>query len=527
MPRLRHSLASLTGYRLGYSPQRPYPWRWATPVGLLILLTSSALLACLNVPLSAYDIVQEFTYFPNATVAPLPLSNMVPAFLRAPPATFAPQTLHLDDTFRLNNSLFSYTIVSAFDAADHKTPVSSFPYYNNPFSHNCDVTSITARVTRTLGESSIPYQYYGWNISGLVSCTSPTVFQMTWGLPMIIDDLFRPTSDEFALDLQEALYYGLLGGSDGGKPYGAASVEVTVRPCCNCTGTIETTSDEDLEVESRRLLEPPCSTEPARFIGRSGSVFNTTAVDTPWGYGYNWNGSNITDLFAGMDPQMRMGYIGSNDLSVLNAPFLNLFQIFYHLVRRDLGTVVGNQIWTSAEMFNQSITPQPIPQEIIGDIGTPFGKISSPAADTYRAAFSNGTFLAQLQNSSRAFDGLDHVPVLEYLRPVPRPKPLGSAITSVFVATFAMVSTVWTIFCIVATAFVRSNDATAPTKGDIFHLPLYEAFGKRNSDGIEGEEASPLKAADTELYTDDRLEFLIKRMNRMEDELRDMRRDYR
>jgi hypothetical protein len=64
MSRIRRPLASLADYRLGYSPQRreyyiartactphigtAYPWRWATPVGLFILLTSSALLACLN-----------------------------------------------------------------------------------------------------------------------------------------------------------------------------------------------------------------------------------------------------------------------------------------------------------------------------------------------------------------------------------------------------------------------------------------------------------------------------------------------
>ncbi|KAJ7890132.1 hypothetical protein B0H14DRAFT_2690696 [Mycena olivaceomarginata] len=38
------------------------------------------------------------------------------------------------------------------------------------------------------------------------------------------------------------------------------------------------------------------------------------------------------------------------------------------------------------------------------------------------------------------------VPVMSYIRTVPRLKPLGAAITSVFVSTFAMVSVLWHVF---------------------------------------------------------------------------------
>ncbi|KAJ7844862.1 hypothetical protein B0H14DRAFT_2584952 [Mycena olivaceomarginata] len=49
----------------------------------------------------------------------------------------------------------------------------------------------------------------------------------------------------------------------------------------------------------------------------------------------------------------------------------------------------------------------------------------------------------------------DRVPVMHYLRPVPRLKPLSSAITSVFVSTFAMLSALWTIFSLGAGALAR------------------------------------------------------------------------
>jgi hypothetical protein len=41
---------------------------------------------------------------------------------------------------------------------------------------------------------------------------------------------------------------------------------------------------------------------------------------------------------------------------------------------------------------------------------------------------------------------------MSYIRTVPRLKPLGAAITSVFVSTFAMVSVLWHVFSFIAAA---------------------------------------------------------------------------
>ncbi|KAJ6528841.1 hypothetical protein B0H19DRAFT_1274476 [Mycena capillaripes] len=470
MARLRYLPAFIADYRIGYSPQQPYPWRWTTPLALFLLFASAALLTCLNVPLSAYETVQEFTYFPNATLPALPMSNIIPSFLHDRTATFAPVTLSVGQTFRLNNSVFAYTITSAFDAGENGRPVFSFPYYNNPFSSSCDVTNITATVGRNLGESTTVYEYYLYAISGFVTCTSPTLFQMSWGLPLHGGLDAFPLFDNFGADLQQALWYGVLGIDD--VPSGNGAVTVTVRPCCNCTGPIAAMSDEHLKLESVNLLQPPCSTQPARFVGLSGSVQNTTAITAPWGVPYTWKGPNITDLFAGLDPAYRQGYLGSRDLSALDTTFQNLFQVSYHLVRRDLGVILENQIDNSPEMFNRSITPVEVPQFLLGDASTPFGTITLSVADRMRAAPSNDTIMAQWQNSSLAINKTDRIPVFEYLRPVPRLKPLGSAITSVFVSTFAMVSTVWTFFSVVARAFVGSPDKDSNTP---LLVPLHHA----------------------------------------------------
>ncbi|KAJ7817871.1 hypothetical protein B0H14DRAFT_1382156 [Mycena olivaceomarginata] len=67
-----------------------FPWRWTTPIVLCASLFISGFLAAINVPLSAYEVVQEVTYRPNDTLPPLPLSNFIPAILQHPASSFTP-----------------------------------------------------------------------------------------------------------------------------------------------------------------------------------------------------------------------------------------------------------------------------------------------------------------------------------------------------------------------------------------------------------------------------------------------------
>jgi hypothetical protein len=91
-----------------------------------------------SVPLSAYELDQEFTYRPNDSLPSLPLSYMVPEILQHSSGGFTPQIITVGDTIQLNDSSFSFTIAEAFDVVNAQ-PVSSFLYYNNPFSTGCDV----------------------------------------------------------------------------------------------------------------------------------------------------------------------------------------------------------------------------------------------------------------------------------------------------------------------------------------------------------------------------------------------------
>jgi hypothetical protein len=137
--------------------------------------------------------------------------------------------------------------------------------------------------------------------------------------------------------------------------------------------------------------------------------------------------------------------------------FQNTFQAIYHLIRLDLGVIIDNQIYNSPQMFNLSIMPT-----------NP--EILRSRANDSRIATSNSTLMAQWRERVAFFQTSDRIPVMDYLRPVQRLKPLGSAITSVFVSTFAMFSALWTIFSLGAGALARRT-GQSPVPSIFISLP--------------------------------------------------------
>ncbi|KAJ7677537.1 hypothetical protein B0H17DRAFT_1139554 [Mycena rosella] len=410
---------AIVSYRLGYSPQRPYPGRWTTPVVLGASILLATALAVINVPLSAYELDQEYTFRPNDTVPPLPFSALIPAILQHPMGGFSPQILSVGDTLQLNNSVFNFAITAAFNELDDTQPVSSFSYYNNPFSGGCDVTNMTAGI-----------QGPDWTIALTVNCRIPTSITLEWStnIGTFLAPPLNPARDNFnrlTVDLHEALD----NWANQTPDYNGSSITdfyVTVEPCCNCSAGSSLAAETSMDQYGGSLLptHPPCSSLPARFVVTGGKIFlRSAAPDVPW--------------------------------SALNTLLQNTFQSLYHLVRMELGVILENQIYASPEMYNNSISDVSVPKYL--DIS---------AANTSRIATTNAILMADWRDTVRLFNETHPVPVIPYLRSVPRLKPLGSAITSVFVSTFAMLSVAWTIFSLIAGAVAASYSDKAVCEED-------------------------------------------------------------
>ncbi|KAF7336504.1 hypothetical protein MSAN_02305100 [Mycena sanguinolenta] len=412
-------LNEIKSFRLGYTEEQPYPWRWTSPVVLCAFLLISPFLALVNVPLSAYNIIQEFTYHPNNTRPAVFLANIVPSVLQNPTDSFTPHLLNVGDPIALDHYIFNYTISQALDGVDKTNPVPAFPYFNNPFSDGCDVANTTVQLLfRDLPDD-------GWSltqvqVSGTVACYLPTPFYLTWDAWPELDergirsvptsmnvDIGIPSSKNFSIPGQ--LFLAI---SATFKLLVSTSLSIHAANAFLAGGPLE---------DAASLLESPCSSNPAQFVVVANQL---SVVADQVTYTYLAPVSlpaQIADLLTG-------GSLGNVSISALSTAYGNLIQTLYHLVRLDLGVILENQIYNSPEMFNRSISPL--------DLGFDWGSWANTARDWT----SNATLMAEWQQDVKFFQNNTRVPPLEYLRSVSRLKPLGSAMTSVFVSTFAMLS---------------------------------------------------------------------------------------
>ncbi|KAF8144757.1 hypothetical protein K438DRAFT_1945341 [Mycena galopus ATCC 62051] len=467
----------IVSFRFGYAEQRPYPWRWTTPIVLCAFLLICPFLAAINVPLSAYNIVQEATYRPNDSLPSLPLSNILPSILQNP-GDFAPQLLAVGDVLFLNNSIFNYTISEAFDSPNLATPISSFPYYNNPLSDNCDVTNITLNlvVTNTMMKNQWESQA---QLSGSIICRIPTPFYLTWSgflpqnvnseTPVAVDDMrFFPYLVMEDLENMFTKWTGPVLISDDSQ----VDVDFTVHPCCDCAAVLAGSA-----LETTSLLQPPCSSNPVQFIAIDGPEY---PISFPTDDGMTafsvYLPINIPDLLQ----EGKFSNI-TQDIEDFSATFQNLFQAVYHLVRLDLGIILDNQLYNSTQMFNRSIAG-------INRISVFSG---GWAADIARGATLNASIMPQWQKEVEFFN-TSHIPGMEYLCSIPRIKPLGSAITSVFVSTFAMLSVLWTIFSVIAGALAAACNAPTHRTGHDGCTTKELENGKAIMEEMNTSEGSPL-----------------------------------
>ncbi|KAJ7831361.1 hypothetical protein B0H13DRAFT_2679343 [Mycena leptocephala] len=447
MPLVKGLLASIVNYRLGYAPTQPYAWRWTTPVTFVVFLVATIILALINVPLSAYTIVTEATYTPNASLPTLPLNGLVPSILQESSysGSFSPQTLTTGHIMRPNGSIYSYLITGAYDGFDTSHPVSSFSYYNNPLSDSCDITNMTIYANEEI------------QASAQITCWTPTVYILSFKFD--IDSASSSSSTDphdirvtnlvmLYADLWSSWSAWRLAANGTGPrvlvPHGSAqsrlrsgnltAFETTVRPCCDCHGS----GDATWNTEVFSLDYPPCSEAPASFLALDSTVFLQLPSASLFAIA-TWNNP---DFFAADE-------LDGTSFAGLNTLLHNLFQALYHTIRLDLGVSQPNQIYTSAEMYNQSISTVYIP-----GVFSESAPNASACANTSRRDSSD---LAVLWTAEQ--QDVVRVPIMSYIRTVPRLKPLGAAITSVFVSTFAMVSVLWQVFSFIAAALSdKGND---------------------------------------------------------------------
>ncbi|KAJ7174759.1 hypothetical protein C8R46DRAFT_1189431 [Mycena filopes] len=235
-----------------------------------------------------------------------------------------------------------------------------------------------------------------------------------------------------------------------------SQLSASVVPCCDCGATLQSGTSLPTEL--------PCRAQPARLVGSHWFARIDGSIEADGPVAWDQLGDFSMFIFNKEDPvippiQPLYGFL---TLPGINTAFQNVFQSLYHLTRLELGIIVENQIFNSPAMFNESILTVDLPRHgLLSDL---LRKTNTwpMAADELRVSTSNSTLMKEWADTVHLFNTTDRVPVINYLRSVPRLKPLGSAITSVFVSTFAMVSVLWTVFSLIA-GVIAARAETAST----------------------------------------------------------------
>ncbi|KAK7046371.1 hypothetical protein R3P38DRAFT_69472 [Favolaschia claudopus] len=451
---------AFTSFRLGYSPlpPQPYPGRWTTPLIILFFAFLTSGLVCINIPLSAYEFIQELTYRPNDTIPALPMSNWLPSFLQIPKVSFTPQVLAVGSTIALNGSMFRFKILDAVDNSNENDPVSTFAYSNNPFSEACDVMNMTIsyHISITVSNSSFVIRTASAEISAAVLCHTPqTTFTCSLDMntadsdPPILSS--NPAEDMLAgmtSDFESALFDWIMVFD---QPWNAEP-EINTEFWFACTvvanSTCHTSSDSGCpDNQPVRINQAPFNSACSADLSQPGSknvwpegTFSFTDSLEPYVHTDDNDSANALFPRYNNDTQLQL---------TMSTIVQNVYQTLFHTLRLELGVILPNQIFASPQMFNDSIISIFKPAAF-KSVAMSFDTITNARAST-----TNKTVLAQWKDMVDYYNTTDRVPVMEYSRTVPRLKPLGSAITSIFVATFAMLSSIWTIFSLVAGALAK------------------------------------------------------------------------
>ncbi|KAJ6553396.1 hypothetical protein B0H19DRAFT_1377914 [Mycena capillaripes] len=482
----RYLAAKVRHFRLGYSIQRPYPGRWTTLIVCIVYFAITVLLVLINIPLTAYDIVETFTYTPNETAAALPFSFLVPSLRRHSAGDFRPQTFEIGDSLRTNLSMFDYQISAAFtkenqpiefgDPVTLGIPVVSFVWSNNPLS-SCDVFGITISLRKD--ERVV--------IGASVGCWMPATYSMNMALNhQSLQDRtggfleVLMTLDALLVDLEHSWNHEITVFTDGGllpDPTNVTGMDVSVYPCCLCTGIgpeYESNRASYVPTDDNGIIgRLPCDTTTARFKGTSVQLRYPSA-----GGGYSYASMDFGDVEILPSTSVAELQVAPN----LRAAIMNAFQAIFHAVRLDLGVIGDNQIYTSSAMYDQSISPLPSNGTRFGAEGpSPVlrgGQYNDQGPYTERTRerrLDAAVYIIPQLDVATSFLNLFHgddfillithgvlrtvrVPSVAYLRPVFRQKPLASAAASVFVSTFAMVSVLWKLFSLFAAVAVSDKE---------------------------------------------------------------------
>jgi hypothetical protein len=126
-----------------YNITRPYPFRWFTPVAIVLVVLFTVFFSFLNFVSTGFDLVVLTSLNPNASIAKGVWLEHWPSYIsHNVQPTCQAVNLPINSQFFTNQTALTYTLAGVWKQDDKDVIIlPSLNYFNNVL-ENCEVTSI-------------------------------------------------------------------------------------------------------------------------------------------------------------------------------------------------------------------------------------------------------------------------------------------------------------------------------------------------------------------------------------------------
>ncbi|KAF8916397.1 hypothetical protein CPB85DRAFT_1216507 [Mucidula mucida] len=414
-----------------YNITRPIPIRWFAPVVYFFGLIVVGLLTVLNVALVGYETITIFNPNPNYTQSEW--YDVLPMRAPTPGSACAPTVFNVGDSFTTNYSMFQWTI----ESIPQSNTGTGVLYKGTPLDH-CDLTSLYIH-----GDS----RSYAIDYTGVVTCKAAEGYKLRAKTAFTLSNLpgkYSPFTEASGQPIFE--YLGLL-ILEQMTPGGLPSVLSMI-----ASGDIGLRMLEDMFfrnngttpiITSVQIDFPPC---PAS-LGTSAEC--ATSVPT-------YNVSAVALGYADLQLALYSASLPISDTNKplltddYNAPLSNIVQVIAAGIRLDLGNPSPNNLFLNDAVVDDTLYA------------------TFPATNLTSAAFSSLYMVRKSPALAVPGSKLETILPLNVSGPAvarvayacryQRRKAPGSLIVSVLVATLTMSSSIWAVFMLLTTAWVKRRD---------------------------------------------------------------------
>jgi hypothetical protein len=158
-----------------YGINRPYPFKWFTPVVLAGFLVATVLFSFLNFASNGYDLIVQTSSDPNTTISEGIWFQNWPSYLTSKVKPSCQSVdIHVNTLLFTNQTALTYTLTDVWQVlagGGNRSVLPSLTYFNNVI-EQCAVTSIEVDL-EALDRSANQFAYSEWGASvrAYVSCT--------------------------------------------------------------------------------------------------------------------------------------------------------------------------------------------------------------------------------------------------------------------------------------------------------------------------------------------------------------------